>query len=80
MALKSYMMSPFIEKSHVDLVYRTVRECRKGLKREDVQAALAEHLGDLQAQAETRLGATLAMSPEAEAARICGEHFRQVRP
>ena len=79
-ALKSYMMSPFIEKSHVDLVYRTVRECRKGLKREDVQAALAEHLGDLQAQAETRLGATLAMSPEAEAARICGEHFRQVRP
>lgn len=79
-ALKSYMMSPFIEKEHVDLVYRTVRECRKGLKLEEVQAALAEHLNELKSQAEARLGVPVEMAPEAEAGRICSQHFKAARP
>lgn len=70
-ALKSYMLSPFIERKHVDLVLENVREARKSVSREQVQAALVEHLKELIGQAG-RSGATITeMNPEQEAIRIC---------
>lgn len=75
-ALKSYMMSPFIEKTHVDLVYKGVRECRKQLQPAEVEAALAEHLVELQSRARICGIDQKAFDPKAEASRICAHYFK----
>lgn len=72
-ALKSYMLSPFIDKSHVDLVYRTVKDARKVVTADAIRAVLESRLTDLKAQAEAKQGVPVDFDPIAEAKRICEE-------
>ncbi|MFM7131307.1 MAG: pyridoxal phosphate-dependent decarboxylase family protein, partial [bacterium] len=75
MALKSYMLSPFIERKHVDLVLATVRESRKTATREMVESSLVEHLSDLIIQSTRHTGIEPGIDAAAEARRITSEHF-----
>ncbi|MFM7315645.1 MAG: hypothetical protein ACKO5E_01740, partial [bacterium] len=75
MALKSYMLSPFIERKHVDLVLATVREARKTATREMVESSLVEHLSDLIVQSTRNTGIEPGIDAVAEARRITSEHF-----
>jgi glutamate/tyrosine decarboxylase-like PLP-dependent enzyme len=74
-ALKSYMLSPFIERQHVDLVYRTVKDARKVVTADMVQAYLEAHLAELKSQAESKLEAAVGFDAAEEARRICAECF-----
>jgi glutamate/tyrosine decarboxylase-like PLP-dependent enzyme len=77
-SLKSYMMSPFIEKSHVDLVYRTVKDARKVVTADSICEVLQSRLADLKAQSEAKLGTPVDFDPAAEARRICDEQSATV--
>lgn len=77
-ALKSYMMSPFIERCHVDMVLDNVREARKSVARDEVQRCLTDHLKELADQAERNHQKTSDFDPEAEAVRICETHLQNL--
>lgn len=75
MALKSYMLSPFIERKHVDLVLANVREARNTATSEMVGASLVEHLSDLMTQSEHNTGVETGIDPATEARRITARYF-----
>lgn len=70
-ALKSYMLSPFIERKHVDLVLDNVREARRSVSREQVQTALAVHLKELVDRSNKGRDEAISINPLQEAIRIC---------
>jgi L-2,4-diaminobutyrate decarboxylase len=75
MALKSYMLSPFIERRHVDLVLANVREARLTATSQQVEEALAHHLSDLATQCQRNTGQSPEIDPASEARRIISKYM-----